>query len=116
MWIAVWLLVGFAAMPALLGASLSYAVFKFVGWYCLIHGIQDWFIWKGYEQVVKTRLWNEASVKNSPIDFHERLKERTELFLKNREYAEDKVFYDIIGLDRLLHVITLVVLYGMILL
>ena len=81
-----------------------YNVLLFIGVYCLVHGIQDWFIWKGYGLIVYRRFKVNKS--------HNQTMERCEKFVLNKEYADDKVFYDVIGLDRLLHVITLVVLCG----
>ena len=79
--------------------------------YCMIHGIQDWYIWKGYAVIVSKRMEARALTRGigcSP----ERLARTIKHFVDTKEYAEDKIFYDTIGLDRLLHVITLVVLWG----
>lgn len=53
--------------------------------YAIFHGIQDWYIWK----------WYKSTAKNKGEDF---------------KYWEDKNFYNTIGLDRTLHMITGVVL------
>ena len=75
----------------------------FVALYCLLHGIQDWFIWRGYKlHVIKKLGFTGMDLDHPPI------KKELEEF----KYYEDKAFYDTIGLDRLLHVIALVILYG----
>lgn len=53
--------------------------------YCTLHGIQDWFIWKGYKIIHSIQL-------------------RT-------AYYEDHLFYSTIGFDQLLHTIILLYLY-----
>jgi hypothetical protein len=95
------------------------ATFKFVILYCLIHGIQDWFIWNGYKLLVHLRI-----VKKTEKELKEKhngmlpsytaalIQQRLENFVENKEHAEDKAFYDTIGLDRLLHVATIIILYG----
>ena len=55
--------------------------------YAAIHMIQDKFIWSYYKY----------SIKNKGSNF---------------EYWNDKTFYDVIGLDRLLHVLTIVGMYA----
>ena len=61
----------------------------------ICHGIQDWYIWNGYKKIV--------AKKEKDI----------ERFVKERLYAEDKLFYDFIGLDRLLHILTMTILYSL---
>jgi len=78
------------------------------GCYVIIHGIQDWFVWRGYKAVIYKRVMKKfnqlgqgeaglAWVRNN---------------LNAHKYWEDKLFYDFIGADRLLHIITIIVLYG----
>ena len=55
--------------------------------YGIFHAIQDWYIWRLYKYIRR----NED---------------------KNFKYYEDKLFYDFIGLDRLLHIITGITLIG----
>jgi len=53
--------------------------------YCILHGIQDWFIWKGYKIL--------HSIQSRPV------------------YYEDHLFYSTIGFDQLLHTIILLTLF-----
>ena len=57
--------------------------------YSLLHGIQDWFLWRGYKERRTPRF----------LEYQQQGKEYP--------YWEDKMFYDFIGLDRTLHIITL---------
>lgn len=79
--------------------------------YVVIHGVQDWFIWKGYGAILYRRYEKEGGW--NPDDKHNQILWFLEEFKRRRLYAEDKVFYDLIGLDRLLHIITLIILYGL---
>ena len=67
----------------------------------IFHGLIDWNIWKIYKALTynKIKKENPSSVVCALRDFKEK-----------RDYAEDPVFYNIIGLDRLLHVLTLLVI------
>lgn len=86
------------------------------GCYVIIHGIQDWYIWNGYKYLVGKRLMKEVKDDLSKLVTNDKEQElfqaRVSSFEASREYAEDKVFYDTIGLDRVLHIVTIVVLYG----
>ncbi len=64
----------------------------FTSLYCVLHGTQDWYIWRAYKFSVLKRF-----------------KELT-----NFKYWEDSWFYTTIGLDQLLHFSTLYVLWEMI--
>lgn len=68
----------------------------------LIHAIIDMNIWKGYEFIVKRRF-----EKNGPELFESRIK----YFKENKEFADDPMFYNFIGFDRLLHILTILGLY-----
>ena len=68
----------------------------------IIHGVIDWNIWKLYKWIVYNRI-----KKQNPSSIECALKE----FKDDRLYADDPVFYNIIGLDRLLHVSTIIFLY-----
>jgi len=54
--------------------------------YCILHGLQDWFIWRGYKKLY--------TIRKSPPP-----------------YYEDHLFYTTIGLDQLLHTIILLSLF-----
>lgn len=104
----------------MLGVAITpFAGYAFVCSYLLLHGIQDWFIWRGYAKIAQKRFLKEY--KDDPFKelvggenhtLKSYLEGRARLFMSTRAYAEDKVFYDFIGLDRLLHVATLIILYG----
>lgn len=57
--------------------------------YPIVHGIQDWFLWRKFHVKVKKIHGDNAAV-----------------YYETKQYADDKLFYDFIGLDRLLHIIT----------
>lgn len=71
----------------------------------VIHGIIDWNIWRGYKYTVK--IW----MQNNPDH------QATKHYLKTGEFKfwEDHVFFTTIGLDQLLHGLTLVLLAGVLL-
>lgn len=112
------LIIGFGAVSYWYVIPLMVAL-KFTGLYCLVHGVQDWFIWKGYGAIVHRRIMKQieagGKVGCTPTDGFQ-VKNLFDIsitaFMRDKDYAEDKVFYDIIGLDRLLHILTLVILYG----
>ena len=81
--------------------------------YLLLHGIQDWFIWRGYKKIAHKRLLKRLVTDgNSSTD--KGMEYLTKQFVEKREYAEDKVFYDFIGGDGLLHTLALIILYSLI--
>ena len=84
---------------AIWGVTFSFA---FCSGNALIHGVIDWNIWKIYKWIVFKRI-----KKQNPSSIECALKE----FKDDRLYADDPVFYNIIGLDRLLHVSTIIFLY-----
>lgn len=85
-----------AILLKLLGfVAAAHAIILLVIPNALLHGIQDWYIWNGYKSLVTKR---EKDVQK---------------FVQEKLYAEDKLFYDFIGLDRLLHILTMTILYGL---
>lgn len=68
----------------------------------LVHAVTDWNIWKGYKLIVYKRLATSNTEYNQ---------ERFARFKNEKEYAEDPWFYNTIGLDRLIHVSTIIFLY-----
>lgn len=82
----------------------------------LIHGLIDAFIWKGYALSVWKRRrgiairnnWNEKSEVFSQLST--RPKEAAAYLKKNFKYWEDHWFYATIGLDQMLHTVTIVLL------
>lgn len=76
----------------------------------IVHAITDWNIWKGYKLLVFKRFQKECNKKGELLNVTIP-KKRIIAFKKNKEYAEDPWFYNTIGLDRLIHVSTIIVLY-----
>ena len=68
----------------------------------IVHGIIDWNIWKGYKWTVKKWLKNNPDHVDT-INFKE---------IGVWKYWDDHVFYSTIGLDQLLHTLTIVILIG----
>jgi len=68
----------------------------------LIHGVQDWYLWRTYKGSVIRTLGYTGMDLTCPA-----IKKELEDF----KYWEDKAFYDLIGLDALLHTITIILLY-----
>jgi len=92
-------------------------IFLFILIYLCFHGIQDWFIWKYFKFIKMKQLTNEVNDRileiglNRENTFKNMLKERINTYYNKKEYADDKLFYNIIGLDRILHIITLTILF-----
>jgi hypothetical protein len=73
----------------------------------LVHGLIDWNIWKLYKWSAKYRI-------EKRIDTHLFLKADGAVVLADKwEYWEDHLFYTTIGIDQLLHGLTLVALAGL---
>lgn len=92
--------------------------FPFTGiWFalanCAVHGVVDWFIWRWYKQSVLIRNPMPPEVQGQSVPAATEAEEqdawRRGLALTWR-YWEDKLFYDTIGLDQLLHSATIVLL------
>lgn len=76
--------------------------------YAIIHGLQDWFMWRGYKLLVKRKIARE----NFDGDMNNTwMGEELKIF----KYWEDPKFYDTIGLDQTLHFITIVLVYNWVL-
>jgi len=111
------LLIGLSLLSVFYLVEIS-SVFKFVASYCFIHAVQDWFIWNIYKAITKRKI--ERQIEYEMLEkgvhggdlFDNVLQRRLDDFKTNKEYAEDKMFYDFIGLDRLLHTITLIALFS----
>lgn len=92
-----------------IGAGLDYAGFdiestiKFTLANAAIHGVIDWFIWRIYKKSVMIRVRNMLK----PQQYHMYKDE-----CLNFKYWEDHWFYSTIGMDQLLHGLTLVALAG----
>ena len=85
----------------------------------LVHGVIDWYIWRGYKKIA---LWRGnrqalAAFKPDPNDHPAvqgaKLEKHKTEWLGGFKYWEDSLFYDTIGFDQLLHISTLVILNGL---
>jgi hypothetical protein len=93
-WLAGHLAIQFAIFAPF--TSISFAAMN-----CVFHGVIDWFIWRGYKALVYKRIHTDDQGFKS----HSLLSNEGEW-----RFWLDKVFYDTIGFDQLLHGLTLVFL------
>jgi hypothetical protein len=101
------ILFGLAVVP---GLSLEQA-FLVALFNALVHGLIDWNIWRGYKQCVYFRIKKNNS---HPLIIRSALADVDDT--KNGwMYWEDHYFYLTIGLDQLLHGLTLIALAGLLL-
>ena len=70
---------------------------------CAIHGVIDWFIWRGYKWSVYKRLYDTGNGKMG----HSLMSDQGEW-----RFWMDHLFFTTIGLDQLLHALTLIFLAG----
>jgi hypothetical protein len=70
----------------------------------VVHGLIDWNIWRGYKISVYKRLGGLHPLDNA----HDLWRNESQEW----EYWNDHWFYATIGLDQLLHGLTLIVIYG----
>ena len=106
-WLACHLLIQFLVFFPFFGI-------KFAAANCLVHGVIDWFIWRGYKAIVMWRIKRREKLygegghplyvypKWNGIDYPKPQPEW--------KYWDDSAFYDTIGLDQLLHASTLILL------
>jgi hypothetical protein len=83
----------------------------------LVHGVIDWNIWNGYKLLTHKRLISEANRAaymngNLNIPFEERAKVKYDEKLASFKYWEDHLFYSTIGFDQLLHGLTIIALFA----
>jgi len=97
--------------------AILFGVLNMIG-----HGVIDWYLWRVYKANVSKRLMTEAEsdakewskrldLDNKPIDSKlvERQKEiKYAHKVQTFQYWEDKLFYDFIGFDQLLHGLTII--------
>lgn len=84
---------------------------------CIAHGVIDWYIWRGYKLFTHNRLVKESHQAaymngNLNIPYEVRQKEKYDEKLASFKYWEDHWFYSTIGLDQLLHGLTIVALFA----
>lgn len=72
---------------------------------CAVHGVIDWFIWRGYKWTAHYRIIDKVAGSNTPDEDYQET-------VKSWKFWEDHLFYTTIGLDQLLHGLTLVFLAG----
>lgn len=85
---------------------------------CVVHGIIDWNIWNGYKLFTHKRLMSEAGQAaymngNLNIPYEERTKTKYDEKLAAFKYWEDHWFYSTIGFDQLLHGLTIIGLFAL---
>lgn len=120
-----WLFGHLAIQTIIMGLGLYYflglkSTLLFTGLNTLVHGIIDWYIWKGYKKVTYLRLKNSATKtieyriqtgdKNLEVVKDQLILDEIKHQADHWQYWEDHWFYVTIGLDQLLHVLTLIVL------
>lgn len=81
----------------------------------LVHGVIDWYIWRGYKAYAILKLHKKASklAVNEPnwnIPYEERFSKHLTRLQCDFQYWEDKQFYTTIVLDQSLHLFTLILL------
>lgn len=91
----------------------------------IIHGVIDWNIWRAYKLYVYKILCKQHDYlyKKISVDWNkmplEEFEKKRDLAVKEAgnkwQYWEDHWFYATIGLDQLLHALTLIVLVGIML-
>lgn len=113
---AIILCISWGGLHGLIGAAF-FSVINGV-----LHGLCDWNIWKGYKYLVHRRFTKEIEERRKDVKYDGRpqwskkdLKffydEKIRIFKTFKHYAEDPWFYNTIGLDRLIHVSTIILLY-----
>jgi hypothetical protein len=96
-------------MPMVIIGMITEALMvKFIAGYCILHGLQDRFVWKGYEWLVYYKARKSLEYIKNAQNQKWLVDDRVNSF----KYWEDKGFYDTIGLDRLLHTLTALVLWA----
>lgn len=79
-----------------------------------VHGVIDWYIWKGYKLFAGYKLLKDITKDYPEISEKDKnglLAERA----KNFKFWEDHWFFATIGLDQLLHTVTIINLAGLLL-
>lgn len=91
------------------GFKFAYA---FALFNAIIHGVIDWNIWRLYKLSVLKRLYDDEG--NDYIPNVSKTGPNHSLMSDSKvwQYQEDHWFYATIGLDQLLHAITIIALFG----
>ena len=80
-----------------------------------VHGVIDWYIWKGYKLMVFKRIYDDEG--NDYIPGVSKSGPNHSLMSDSKEWRfwEDHWFFATIGLDQLLHTVTIIILAGLLL-
>lgn len=92
----------FAMFAILLLPFLGWNSFIFAFCNALIHGVIDWHIWRGYKWITVKRLEGVEPLDDPRFDMPS----------GEFKFWEDHLFFTTIGLDQLLHGLTLVLLFA----
>lgn len=85
----------------------------------IVHGIIDWNIWNLYKLSAHIRIKKDLAildkiiVRDPMIDHEGLMKEAYDEEVKNWQYWNDHWFYSTIGLDQLLHCLTIIGLFAL---
>jgi Protein of unknown function (DUF3307) len=103
-------LFGHLAIQFLIFAPFTSIVFALAN--CAVHGVIDWYIWRAYKLSVRARLYDEDGDKLPKNYVELKIKPCHSLMSDAGEWRFwlDHLFYTTIGLDQMLHGITLVLL------
>ena len=77
----------------------------------LVHGVIDWYIWRGYKLYVWKKLVKKYEDKYPDRKLAAPNYAKAEAM--SYPYWEDHLFYSTIGLDQLLHCLTIIALFGL---
>lgn len=103
----------FICFVVLLTPVVGFApAFTFALGNALIHGVIDWNIWRLYKYSVLKRLYDDEG--NDYIPNVSKTGPNHSLMSDSKvwQYQEDHWFYATIGLDQLLHTVTIIALFG----
>jgi len=79
---------------------------------CAVHGVIDWYIWRGYKLTAYYRIRKDVIAKYGSWTQPPEEDVNIKAGIASWQYWTDKIFYDTIGFDQLLHGLTLVTLAG----
>jgi hypothetical protein len=78
----------------------------------LVHGVIDWYIWRGYKWSVMYRLYDDEGNSYKPGVSKTGPNHSLMSDSKVWKFWEDHWFFATIGLDQLLHTLTIITLFG----
>lgn len=80
-----------------------------------VHGVIDWYIWKGYKLFAYKRIKDKLFAEQGVSDIFSLKPNSLTEEAKNFKFWEDHWFFTTIGLDQLLHTVTIIILAGLLL-